>query len=330
MNRSFPFFLLILFLACPEPAAAQNGTVRGKVRTVSGGTITGVIVELWQSGARTGQTVTNNDGDIHFPNVTPANYEVTVNHPGFEPAAERVVLTGAQSEGRLEIVNVEVRLRPLTNPAATGLPGVVFAQNVPFNARLAYETALKRLKANQTNEALAKLKEAINFFPDYFNAHFLLATEFTKQKRTQEALDALEHARRVNDRDARVYHLFGILMARQRKFVIAEFAFREALERDPTNAQTYHSHAVALIEMSLNETDARQRRKFLGDAERDLNRALELSGGKMAAAHLQLARIHELRGEKRLAVRDLEAYLKSQPDARNAADVREAIAKLKR
>ncbi len=208
--------------------------------------------------------------------------------------------------------------------------GTVFTQNVPFNARLAYETALKRLKANQTNEALAKLKEAIKYFPDYFNAHFLLATELSKQNRMQEALDALEHARRVNDRDARVYRLFGLLMAQQRKFVVAEFAFREAIQRDPMHAQTYHSHAVALIEMSVNETDARQRRKFLSDAERDLNRALELSGGRMSVAYLQLARIHELRGEKQLAVRDLEAYLKSQPDARNAADIREAIAKLKR
>jgi len=327
MRRTTFLATLLWLMICATTAIAQNGTVRGKVRTASSATLTGVIVELWQTGARAAQTVTTNDGDFQFPNVTPANYEIVVNHPGFQPAAERVAFTSAQSEGRLEIVNVEVRLRPLSNPAAA--TGVVFVQNVPFNARLAYETALQRLKANKGDEALVKLKEAINFFPDYFNAHFLLATELSKLKRTQEALDALEHARRVNDRDPHVYRLFGFLMAQQRKFVVAEFAFRESLRRDPAHAQTYHSHAVALIEMASIERDANQRKKYLDDAERDLNKALSLSDGKIVASHLQLAKIFELCGDKRLAIRQLESFLKAQPDAPNGPAVREAIAKLR-
>jgi tetratricopeptide (TPR) repeat protein len=324
MKPSFVFFLLILF---PVVVAAQNGTVRGKVRTAAGATLTNVIVELWQTGARTAQAVTTNDGDFQFPNVTPANYEVTVHHPGFQPATERVAFTGAQSEGRLEIVNVEVRLRPIQNAPAPA--GIVFAQNVPFNARLAYETAVKQLRNNQPDEALARLYEAIGFFPDYFNARFLLATELSKRKRSQEALEQLEQARRINDRDARVYRLFGVLMAQARKFVVAEFSFREAIQRDPAHAQTYHSHAVTLLELAQSAASP-QRQQFLADAERDLSKALELSQDKLATAHLQLAKVHELRGEKHLAVRELETYLKLQPDAKNAADIRQAIATLKR
>jgi tetratricopeptide (TPR) repeat protein len=328
MKTPFLLFLVILFLACPVVAAAQNGTVRGKVRTASGATLTNVIVELWQAGARTAQTVTTNDGDFIFPNVTPANYEVIASHPGFQPAAERVAFLGAQSEGRLETVTVEIRLRPLIPAIAP--PGVVFAQEVPFNARLAFETALLRLKTNKPDEAIAKLKEAVGFFPDYFNARFTLASELGKRNQVQPALEELEHARRINDRDPRIYRLFGVLMARQRKLVVAEFAFREAIARDPAHAQTYHSRAVVLIEIAAAEKDVRQRKQYLDDAERDLNQSLALSEGKIAAAHLQLAKIHELRGDKRLAIRQLENFLKTQPDAPNAPAVREALAKLRK
>ena len=329
MRKSLAFFLLILLPVCTVTAAAQNGTVRGKVRTAAGATLTNVIVELWQTGARTTQVVTTNDGDFQFTNVSHANYEIVVNHPGFHPATERVSFTSADSEGRHEIISIEIRLRPLTSaPAAP--PGVVFAQEVPFNARLAFETALLRLKTNKPDEAIAKLKEAIGFFPGYFNARFTLASELGKRNQVQPALEELEHARRINDRDPRVYRLFGLLMAGQRKFVVAEFAFREAIARDPAHAQTYHSRAVVLIEMAAAEKDVKQRKQYLDDAERDLNKSLALSEGKIAAAHLQLAKIHDLRGDKRLAIRQLENFLKTQPNAPNAPAVREALAKLRK
>ena len=117
-------------------------------------------------------------------------------------------------------------------------------------------------------------------------------------------------------------------MAQKQKFNVAEFAFRRAIERDPLNAQSRFSHSLALIEMTVKDNDQAQL-NHLAEAERELRKALELSNQKLAAAWLHLARIHELRGERKSAATALETYLKLQPDDKNAPAIREAILKLK-
>lgn len=328
MRRQAVFLVLLWLFVFSLPAAAQRGTIRGKVRAPSGSTLTNILVELWHSGSQTAQTVTTNDGDFYFTDLTPANYEIVISHSGYQPAVERAAFRFAKSEGRLEVVTVEITLKPLPGKTASYLPRIVFAQDVPFGARLAYEQAVKRLKANKTDEAIAKLKEAVISFPGYFQAHLLLATELSKRDQIQPALEALEKARTINDRDPRAYHLFGIIMARQQKYVVAEFAFRQAIQRDPANLQSYLSHAITLIEIAIKNPDRSQRLVQLDEAERNLKRALELSDRKLANVHLQLARVYEHRGERKAAASQLEAYLKLQPDAKNAAAIREAIAKL--
>jgi regulator of sirC expression with transglutaminase-like and TPR domain len=49
----------------------------------------------------------------------------------------------------------------------------------------------------------------------------------------------------------------------------------------------------------------------------------------MTSVHLQRARIYERRGDKEAAVRELESYLKAEPDAKDAGAIRDAILKLK-
>ena len=49
----------------------------------------------------------------------------------------------------------------------------------------------------------------------------------------------------------------------------------------------------------------------------------------MTYVYRQRARIHERRGNKEAAARDLENYLKAEPEAKNAEAIRHAIAKLR-
>ena len=210
----------------------------------------------------------------------------------------------------------------------TAPPNDSFAQTVPFAARLFYEEAQVLFKANKPAEGCAKLREALKEFPSYFNALFALASESYKLGDEQTALEMVERARRVNDGDARVYRLFGLIMTGQGKFRLAEFAFREALKRDPSHAPSFQARGVALLELAKMEKEAPPRAAFLQEAERALQKALELSQNKLATAHLHLAGVYEARGEKQQAVRELETYLKERPNAANAKSVRETIARL--
>ncbi len=92
---------------------------------------------------------------------------------------------------------------------------------------------------------------------------------------------------------------------------------------------------IALIEHA-STIDASQSKKakddragVLNDAEISLKHAYDLSGKKLSAAHLQLARVYEKRGERDRAVKELEQYLREAPDAKNADAVREGIKKLR-
>jgi regulator of sirC expression with transglutaminase-like and TPR domain len=84
-----------------------------------------------------------------------------------------------------------------------------------------------------------------------------------------------------------------------------------------------------MIEIALRTADDSQRAQRLDSADKELDRAWELSQKRINGVHLQRARIHERRGDKQSAARELESYLKAEPNAKNAASIREAITKLR-
>lgn len=87
-------------------------------------------------------------------------------------------------------------------------------------------------------------------------------------------------------------------------------------------------HAAA-INPSASKEAAAERESAFGLAEKDLAKALELSGKKLAAAHLQLARLHEKKGNRARAADELEQYLRMAPDDKKADAIRSAIKTLR-
>jgi tetratricopeptide (TPR) repeat protein len=323
----FPALALIPMMAAS--LFAQSNTIRGKVRANNGRTVNNAIVELrLTGGAMIGQAVTRNDGDFTFANLAPDEYEIWVTVAGFEPVVQRVRFNHPPSERFTEVLNVEVAIRPRSDPSPAA-PSVNFAQDVPKSARVAYEKALTRLRDGKSDEAISLLREAVAIFGDYFNALLTLGGELYRTGKYQAALESLERARQVNDREGAVYHLFGLVMIKQQKFAVAEYAFREAVRLNANNPAAHFGRALALIELAFRSADTKQRDADLAEAEKELTSSLEMSGKRMTAVYLQRARIHERRGDKEAAVRELESYLKAEPDAKDASAVREAIIKLK-
>src|SRR5205085_6699241 len=168
----------------------------------------------------------------------------------------------------------------------------------PKAAQTAYESSLKLSKQGKKEEAVAALQEAIKIFPDYFNAHFVLGSELVKAGKNGEAIAQLDEARRINPKDDRIYELFGLLLMQQGKFAVAAAVFAEASRLSPLDPQYSLMRGMALIEQA-SATNAFQsksaendRLATLNDAETSLNHAYELSGKKLLAVHLQLARVY--------------------------------------
>jgi tetratricopeptide (TPR) repeat protein len=219
-------------------------------------------------------------------------------------------------------------IKPKSDPLLAP-PGVNFVQEVPKPARTAYEKGMAKIREGKSAEGVSLLKEAINLFDTYFSAHIELGSELYRTGKYDEAVPILERARQINERESAVWYLFGLVMAKQQKINVAEFAFREATRLDPGNIPSHYNRALMLIELGLRGSDQAQRTADLTEAEAELARTSELSSNRMASVHLQLYRIHKHRGETGAAIRDLETYLRVDAGAKNAAAIRDEIVKLK-
>lgn len=324
---------LTALLLLPMAGFAQNSMLRGKVRGSDGAVVNNATVELRGSaGAVIGQEFTRNDGDFSFSRLPAGEYEVHVEMSGYEPSMQIVALRDSMmvtaSNAISEVVTIEVVLRPRAEPAL-GPPGTSFAQDVPKAARAAYVKGVSKIREGKSDEGIASLREATAGFSDYFDAYLALGFEFYRLGKDGDALEALERARQINGRGAAVYYTFGMVMVRQQKFRAAEYAFGKAAELNDSHVNAHFNHAVALIEVALRTKDPSEIQTVLANADRELDRAWDLSDKRLNTVFLQRARVHEERGDKKAAARELENYLKAEPDAKDGAAVKEAIAKLR-
>ncbi len=327
---------LTIFLFSGLTVRAQQGhIIRGKVRNVSGQNMAQVKVDLEAgNGPLIQQTVTNNEGDFYFANLSETSYAITISAPDYESVMERVDFFRQAGNAPGETRVVELTLIP-KNGVPPARPGLNFVQNVPKAARDALELAVKQARDGKSQEALVSLQEAIKIFPDYFDAHFVLAREFVKQVKYSDAIVQLDEARQINPKDDRVYNSFGSILIEQGKYAVAAAVFAEAFRLSPLEPEyplmrgrALIAHAASIDPSSSKDAAAAQN-SALSDAESSITKAYELSGKKLTTALLLLASVYEKKGERGRAADELEQYLRKAPDVKNRDEIREAINKLR-
>ena len=322
-------------LLCAAEARAQGHTIRGKVRNAAGANVGRVTITLELNGAMVGQTVANNEGDFSFSGLGDTSYMLVVSAPDYLPASEsvRFVRTSSPDQpGEMQTVEIVLMARGGVRPPRAGLN---FAQSVPPAARQAFEAGLRHQQENRPADAAAAYETAVRIFPDYFDARFVLANQLISQNKLDAAIPHLDVARRVNERDDRVWHSFGIILMRQSKFATAARVFGEAAKLSPADAQYPLAQGSAFIDQAAtidpkrSQAAADERAFALAAAEKALDAAQRIGRGKLADVHRQRARLYERRGERARAADELEQYLRKSPGLRNAAAVREAIKSLR-
>jgi tetratricopeptide (TPR) repeat protein len=331
IRRALAIFVVMLMTAPMSYTKPQTGNViRGKIRNQSGVTMGHVVVVLNVGvGGMINQTVTNEEGDFTFASLTGTSYTITIGHPGYQPYSESVSFFRQVSEGQpAEIKTVFVTLEASKTARVTA-PRVVFVQEIPVPARDAYERGLRFSRENKLDQAMTSYKEAIDAFPRYYDAHFALGCELIKTGRSERAIGELEAARQINAKDDRVYACFGQALISLKKFAVAAAAYNEAARLRPDESSYPYLRACALIDQARAlGPSARDHKGLLDAAEIDLGRAYELSGKSMSAVHIQRARLYEQRGDAKRAADELASYLRANPNADNAAAIREAVQKL--
>jgi Flp pilus assembly protein TadD len=226
----------------------------------------------------------------------------------------------------------------------------------PAYLRALNDLGVVYMKLNRLEEAAANFQRAINANSRFSHARLNLGITLNRLGKHAEAAELLERLFKENPtlpglrvsfadalydagrlaetakvlraglndetlsrgEQADLHYKLGRVLSREEKMPEAVKELQRATELEPTGFNAHLLLGGGLIQL-----------KRLPEAERSLLRAYELGGASAGYAQLMLGQLYFHQQKFDLAVRAFEQYLKDVPDARDAAQIRDAVGKLK-
>ncbi|MBC7901332.1 MAG: tetratricopeptide repeat protein [Saprospiraceae bacterium] len=264
------------------------------------------------------RTRTDGSGRFSFLGLSSGRFSIKVLPLGtdFEEQTQDIEISGIEARGRPIPENVQLdfylRLRKNPTPAVNR---VLFAQEIPEEAKKLYENAVSDLDRQKTAEGMQALETAIGLFPGYFLALERLGIECLKIQKYAEADKYFSTAVKVNSRSFISWYGLAYANFSLNKPESVIDAAGNALILDPRSVNTLFFLGVSQRHL-----------KMYVAAERSLLQAKKLDGDKTPDIYWNLALLyaHNLKRYKDAAI-ELEVYLKAKPHAKNAALVRRLI-----
>ena len=297
--------------------AQQVTSISGHVSDDSRNPIPDLQVELLNDvDSVIARTKTDDSGLFSFRRLSNGVFQIRVQTYGtaFISQTQRVQLERGRAFEQVDFV-----LASKKSSSTAGIPGVVFAQEVPDKARKQYERGIALLQKNeQRKEGVAALENAIEIFPLYFDALHVLGSEYVKQQDYERALPVLTKAIEVNRQAYPTLYTLSIAQYNLKQVPEAIESMRRAM------ALNQQSMAANLwLGMLLRQTD-----KF-DDAETYLKQADRLAASKSPDVHWQLALLYNQLKRYKEAADELELFLKVEPDAKDTELIKKLIKKFR-
>jgi cytochrome c-type biogenesis protein CcmH/NrfG len=300
-----------------QNSTQQNNMVSGHVSDDRHNPIPEIRVELLNDVDTVIQVVkTNGSGLFIFRKLSDGTFHIRIqgSDKGYISQTKRFELArplgfGAASE------EVDFVLIPQRFSAETGKSDVLFLQDVPEQARKLYQRAAQLIQQSDKNqEALTSLRQALQLYPEYFDALDLLGTELVKHRDYEPAIAPLAHAVEVNPKSQSSWFALGVAQYNLKQQPTAVESLRRAvsLKQNSVNANLW-------LGIALRQTGPME------DAERYLKQADQLSESKLADAHWQLALLYNQLKRFSEAADQLEMFLKVQPDSRDSENIKKLI-----
>jgi tetratricopeptide (TPR) repeat protein len=242
-------------------------------------------------------TLTDDKGQFHFAQLSPATYRITVT----APACETYQLTTS-----LPATNpVVVRLHKLASPPTPRNDSVVSVQELvtPNKAVHAFEKGSDLLLKGEADASLPYFYAVVEKSPAYYRAYhnlglalYLLGQLDAAEQNFQKSIDLTNGGFAPS--------LFGLSMVLYRRsdYRHAESLIQRGLLMAPASA--VGNYCLGLVQFSLGH---------ISDSERSAMNALKLDPDE-ADAHLLLAHIHERQHNPFAMLTDAQAYLKIDPN----------------
>lgn len=315
-----------------NPSNAPSGNrgsvahaIRGKIFMPSGNPAEQrirVVLEM-STGGIVSDAFTDTVGNFEFRSLASGVYKITVptDNQTYETTVETLEIYGSFS--RTFPVQLYLREKGADSPfrPKNGILSVADLQEVPKNAKKAYEKGLKRASEDKPAEAAQLFEEATRIFPEYLHALNKLGEQNARMGKAAEARASYEKAIAVSPKFALAQINLGILCVMQKQFDEA-IQFLEAGNRlDDTFPMGHLNLGLAFMLKPEPNYDR---------AEKELLRTVDLGKADFAQVHLYLFNLYKRRSAWDKAVVQLEAFLKDAPLAPNAEEVRQTLTKLRK
>ncbi len=307
--------LAICFALIATALGQGNITVFGRVSLPDGKPASRVTVKLEMASGLKREILTDDYGRYEIRGVSAGRYQVSATNPDVpEQYSERAESDSTRAFSNRVQIDVYLRL-PLHSGKREAKPGTVSAaeaaQDIPKAARKAYDQGVKLQKENQSDKALAAFNQAVELYPEYFQALTERANLLMGGGKLTEAAADFERALRLNDKYASALRGLGYCQIQQKQFEAAVSNLERAFVIDPKVPLTLLLLGYANLSLSRYEP-----------AKQCLEEALKLGPESAARAHVYLAEVFAHEQNFKEAADSIRRYLTLKPDAADAADLR--------
>ena len=312
---SFKWLLLLIAL----PIASQSQTAFHSSRWSIAGTVLfaednrpaeNVKVELKRFTGSVAATVfTRWGGVFEAGSLSAGTYLVVVEESGYEPIRETVQLDGTNIPGGLWLY-----LRRAHSTSSNPNSHVVSVRelSIPAKARKAFQEGLELRAKKNPSGSLAHFQRAVAEFPSYYEAYAQMGLAYLQLGQAAQAEKALRQSIELSgDSSADVDFALSSLLLDQGQFAEAEKVIRRGLGLAPTSWLGHFQLARALLGM-----------KRVEEAGQSAEKARSLKPDS-SMTFLLLANIHLAQEEYAAQLRDVDEYLRLDPNGAFSARARE-------
>jgi tetratricopeptide (TPR) repeat protein len=249
------------------------------------------------------------------------NIKVYTTGTNFEEQTQSVdVVNVVQNASDTVYQDVVLRYRKAMGNVGISQPNeAVFVQEVPVEARRLYNSGVKNLAGKDVVKGQQELEQAIEVFPDYYDALNALGCNYVAIKEYQKSFPLLIHAIDINQRSFSSFYSLAYAAYKLNQFPEASEAERAStvLQPNSINAQLLYGTILRINgNFELAMATLLKAEKLSKDAP-------------VAEVHWQLALLYNKLNRNKEAAEQLETYLKIDPDVANKKQVQELIQKLR-